>query len=65
MLTTKDLNKIEAILDKKFGEKFGIFLTKDEFYAKVNELMSEIKLVRKEMNRLFTPYEVRPRNRAS
>jgi predicted nuclease with TOPRIM domain len=50
MLTQKDFDEIEKIidekLDEKFDQKFGIFPTKDEFYGKMDEVMGELKSIR-------------------
>ena len=52
MLTMKDLSKIEAILDKKFNEKFSLFLTRDIFYQKTNEALCEIRKIRQELHNI-------------
>lgn len=56
MLTQKDLNKIETIIDErleekfdeKFDEKFKFLPSKDEFYEKMDEVMGELKAIREE-----------------
>ena len=53
MLTQKDLNQVEEIvdrkLDEKFDEKFGLLPTKDEFFGKMDEVMGELKTIREEV----------------
>ena len=48
MLTQKDLDEIEELIDRKLDEKIKFLPTKDEFYTKMDELMVEIKAVREE-----------------
>ncbi len=48
MLTQKDLDKIEELIDRKLDEKIKFLPTKDDFYNKMDELMVEIKAVREE-----------------
>ncbi|MCJ7739768.1 hypothetical protein MUP32_00425 [Candidatus Microgenomates bacterium] len=56
MLSKKDLDKIEALIDSKLdsklesklNEKLKFLPSKEEFYRKMDELMGEIKAVREE-----------------
>ncbi len=48
MLTQKDIEEIERILDKKFDEKFKFLPTKDEFFDRMDKLSGEIKAMREE-----------------
>lgn len=45
MLTQKDFDEIEEIIDKKLEEKIKFLPTKDEFYGKMDELMGELKTI--------------------
>lgn len=46
MLTQKDLDEIEKLIDEKLDEKIKFLPTKDEFYAKMDELLGEVKAMR-------------------
>ncbi|MBI4066785.1 hypothetical protein HY407_00225 [Candidatus Gottesmanbacteria bacterium] len=46
MLTIKDLEEIEKIVDEKLDAKIKHLPTKDEFYEKMDEVMGELKAVR-------------------
>lgn len=48
MLTQKDLDEIEELIDNKLDEKIKFLPTRDEFYTKMDELMVEIKAIREE-----------------
>jgi len=52
MLTQRDFDEIEGLLDEKLEEKFNDKLrglpSKDEFYKKMDEVMGELKAIRKE-----------------
>ncbi|PJE67571.1 hypothetical protein COU95_01635 [Candidatus Shapirobacteria bacterium CG10_big_fil_rev_8_21_14_0_10_40_9] len=48
MLTQKDFDEIEKIVDKELEEKIKFLPTKDEFYGKMDELMGEVKAIREE-----------------
>lgn len=52
MLTQRDLNEIERILDArledKLTEKLKGLPTRDEFYQKMDEVMGELKTLREE-----------------
>lgn len=48
MLTQKDFDEIEEIIDKELEKKIKILPTKDEFYNKMDELMGEVKVIREE-----------------
>lgn len=52
MLTQKDLDKIESLIDEKFDEKLKFLPTKDEFYGKMDEVMGELKAIREEKDML-------------
>ncbi len=59
-LTTNDLKLIKQVmkitigeeleikLEEKFNEKLGTILSKDEFYAKMDEVMGELKAIREQ-----------------
>ena len=46
MLTIKDLDEIEKIVDEKIEEKTKNLPTKDEFFTKMDEVMGELKTIR-------------------
>lgn len=46
MLTQKDLDEIERIIDEKLDQKIKFLPTKDEFYTKMDELMGEVQDMR-------------------
>lgn len=52
MLTQKDFDEIEKILDQKLDEKFdqrfSHLPTKDDFFNKMDEVMGELKAIREE-----------------
>lgn len=52
MLTQKDFDEIEQLLEEKleekFNERFKHLPTKEEFYNKLDELMTEVKAMREE-----------------
>jgi len=48
MLTQKDFDEIEEIIDKKLEEKIKFLPTKDEFFSKMDGLMGEVKAIREE-----------------
>ena len=48
MLTQKDLDEIEKIVDKSINSRTKFLPTKDEFYSKMDELIGEIKASRQE-----------------
>lgn len=52
MLTQKDFDQIEEIIDlkleEKLNEKLGDLPSKDDFYEKMDEVMGEIKAMREE-----------------
>lgn len=48
MLTQKDLNDIEALIDEKLDEKLKLLASKDEFFTKMGELMEELQALRQE-----------------
>jgi len=48
MLTQKDIDEIETIIDEKLDEKLKLLPSKDEFYEKMDEVMGELKAIREE-----------------
>ncbi|MBL7159721.1 hypothetical protein ISS85_04545 [Candidatus Microgenomates bacterium] len=48
MLTQKDLNEIEQLINEQLKEKIKFLPTKDEFYIKMDEVMGELKAIREE-----------------
>ncbi|PIU03605.1 hypothetical protein COT44_02300 [Candidatus Shapirobacteria bacterium CG08_land_8_20_14_0_20_39_18] len=58
MLTQRDLNEIENLLDQKLDEKLETKLneklsflpTKDDFYSKMDQVMGELQTIREEQS---------------
>lgn len=48
MLTQKDLDNIEGIVEEKLDGKIKILPTKDEFFSKMDEVMGELETIREE-----------------
>ena len=48
MLTQKDFDQIETIIDQKLEEKLKILPSKDEFFIQMGKLMKELQDLRKE-----------------
>jgi predicted nuclease with TOPRIM domain len=48
MLTQKDLEEIEKVIEEKLEEKLRLLPTKDEFFSKMDELMGELSTIRDE-----------------
>jgi len=48
MLTQKDLEEIEKVIEEKLEEKIRLLPTKDEFFSKMDELMGELSAIRDE-----------------
>jgi len=48
MLSQKDLEEIEKVIEKKLEEKLKLLPTKDEFSSKMDELMGELSAIRDE-----------------
>ena len=46
MLTQKDLDEVEEIVDDKVKERTSNLPTKDEFFGKMDEVMGELKAIR-------------------
>ena len=46
MLTQKDLNEIEKLVDNKLDEKLKFLPSKDEFYERMDKLIGEVKAMR-------------------
>lgn len=47
-LSQRDLNQIKKFIEEKFDEKIKLLPTKDEFFQKMNEVIGELKTIRKE-----------------
>lgn len=56
MLTQKDLDEIEQIIDEKLDQKIKFLPTKDEFYRKMDELMGEVQDMREDLT-VFSGYK--------
>jgi len=52
MLTQKDLDEIEGIVDEKIENRTRNLPTKDEFFGKMDEVMGELKAIREEQSAL-------------
>jgi len=48
MLTQKDFDEIERLIKNTVREEIKHLPTKDEFYAKMDELMGEVQTMREE-----------------
>lgn len=48
MLTQRDLESIEELIDEKLDEKLKILPSKNEFFTKMGELMKELEALRQE-----------------
>lgn len=48
MLTQKDLDEIEKLIDEKLDEKIKLLPSKDEFFTEMSKLMGELKAIREE-----------------
>ena len=48
MLTQRDLDEIEGVIDRKLDEKIKFLPTKDDFYTKMDEVMGELETIREE-----------------
>jgi len=48
MLTQKDFDQIEGLIDEKLDEKIKFLPSKDEFYSKMDDIMGELKAIREE-----------------
>lgn len=46
MLTQKDLDEIEKLIDERLDEKIKHLPNKDEFYKAMSEIMGELKKMR-------------------
>lgn len=46
MLTQRDLDEIEKLIDEKLDEKIKHLPNKDEFYKAMDQIMSELKKMR-------------------
>lgn len=46
MLSIKDLDEIEKIVDEKIEERIKNLPTKDDFFTSMDELMGELKSIR-------------------
>ncbi|OGM21014.1 hypothetical protein A2863_01090 [Candidatus Woesebacteria bacterium RIFCSPHIGHO2_01_FULL_38_9b] len=57
MLTQKDLDEVEKIVDERIEDKTRNLPTKDEFFGKMDEVMGELKLIREETSVLSGLHE--------
>jgi len=57
-LTQKDLEQIKELIDKILEEKFRNLPTGEEFFSKMNELIGELKTIRKELS--IFPHKITP-----
>ena len=48
MLTQKDFDEIERLIDEKLDEKIKFLPTKDEFFDSMDKLMGELKTIREQ-----------------
>lgn len=48
MLTRKDIDIIDELMEEKFNEKLKGLPSKDEFYEKMDDVMGELKAIREE-----------------
>jgi len=48
MLTQKDLDEVEKLIDQKFEEKLKLLPSKDEFFTQMGKLMKELQALRQE-----------------
>lgn len=48
MLTQKDLDEIEKIVDDKLGENLKLLPSKDEFFEEMDKVMKELETIRDE-----------------
>lgn len=48
MLTQKDLDEIEEIVEEKLEEKTKLLPTKREFFGKMDEVIGELETIRNE-----------------
>jgi len=49
MLTQKDIDQIENLIEKKLEENNKQFMTKSEMLGSFDEIMGELKTIREEM----------------
>lgn len=49
MLTQKDFDEIEKIIDEKLDQKIKFLPTKDDFYTKMDEVMGELQEMREDL----------------
>lgn len=52
MLTQKDLNEIERLIEEKLDEKIKFLPTKDEFFGRMDKAMKELKAIRETIESL-------------
>ncbi|MBI2590796.1 MAG: hypothetical protein HYW33_02865 [Candidatus Blackburnbacteria bacterium] len=48
MLTQQDLEQIEELIEEKIVERIRLLPTRDEFFSKMDELITELKAMREE-----------------
>lgn len=49
MLTQRDLNQIEQLIDEKLKEQTSHLPTKDEFFAKMDEVVGQLQKIEQEL----------------
>ena len=49
MLTKKDFDQIENIIEEKLEEKMKFLPTKDEFFKMMDKIMGELNTIRQEL----------------
>lgn len=52
MLTQKDLDEIERLIEEKLDERIKFLPTKDEFFGRMDKAMKELKAIRKTIESL-------------
>ena len=61
MLTQRDLNEIESVVDERLEERTSNLPTKDEFFTKMDGVMGELKAIREE-NAVLTKLQSKVNN---
>lgn len=63
MLTQRDLDEIEKVVEEKIEEKTRNLPSKDEFFTAIDEVMDELKTIRENQevltNRVYEDHESR------
>ena len=57
MLTQRDLDEIEKVVDENIGEKTRNLPTKNEFFDKMDEVVGELQKLREETTMVNGQYE--------